>query len=357
MSGKRQGVTIVVDAMGGDYAPGVNIKGALAALESSPDLHIILVGQQEVLTQELKKHHAENRERLEVINADEVISMEDHGALVVRKKKESSIHVGLRLVKEKKADAFISAGNSGAVMAGALLVLGRLHNVERPAIIIKLPTAEGYIIILDAGANVDCRPSHLVQFAEMGHVYAEVIEKLPSPRISLLSNGSEEHKGNELTRGTNEILRQRKDLNYIGYVEGYDLFRGIADVVVCDGFVGNVTLKLAEGLGDAVFKWFRKEVKRDFLGLAGVILMRRVLKKFKDKFDYQPYGAAPLLGIDGMVLISHGSSTDVAIRNGILTAKRGVEQNFTQKISDHLAKKRADSEKSPIESPSPSQGE
>lgn len=328
--------------MGGDYAPGVNIKGALAALKDAPDLSVVLVGKEDILKEELQKYGAKPNDRLTIVHADEVISMEDHGASVIRKKKHSSIHVGLKLVKEKQADAFVSAGNSGAVMAGALLVLGRLHDVERPAIIIKLPTAEGYIIILDAGANVDCRPSHLVQFAEMGHVYAEVIEKIHNPRISLLSNGSEEHKGNELTRGTNELLRARNDVNYIGYVEGYDLFRGVADVVVCDGFVGNVTLKLAEGLGDTVFKWFRKEVKRDLLGLAGVLLMRRVLKKFKEKFDYEPYGAAPLLGIDGMVLISHGSSTEIAIQNGILTAKRGVEQEFTRKIGEHLAKKRAD---------------
>lgn len=336
------GVKIVIDAMGGDFAPGVNIKGALSALASSPDLSTILVGDQAVLREELKKHGASESDRLQIVHAEEVISMEDHGAAVIRRKKNSSIHVGLRLVKEKKADAFVSAGNSGAVMAGALLVLGRLSDVERPAIVIRLPTAEGYIIILDAGANVDCRPSHLVQFAEMGHVYAEVIESIQSPRISLLSNGSEEHKGNELTRETNAVLRTRKDLNYVGYVEGYDLFRGVADVVVCDGFVGNVTLKLAEGLGDAVFKWFRKEVKRDILGLVGVVLMKRVLTKFKNKFDYQPYGAAPLLGIDGMVLISHGSSSEVAIQNGILTAKRGVEQEFTRKISEHLEKTRGE---------------
>jgi glycerol-3-phosphate acyltransferase PlsX len=266
--------------------------------------------------------------------------MEDHAATGIRKKKDSSIHVGLRLVKTGQADAFISAGNSGAVMAGALLILGRLADVERPAIIVKLPTAEGFVVMLDAGANVDCKPSHLAQFAQMGHVYAEVIEGIAKPRIALLSNGSETHKGNELTRGSHELLKKNHQLNYLGYVEGYDLFRGTTDVVVCDGFVGNVTLKLAEGLAETAFRWFRKQIRRDVLGLVGVVLLKRVLQNFKKKFDYQPYGAAPLLGIDGMVLISHGASTEIAIRNGILTARRGVEQSFVKRITEQLEKER-----------------
>ncbi len=225
-------------------------------------------------------------------------------------------------------------------MAGALLILGRLADVERPAIVIRLPTAEGFVIILDAGANVDCKSSHLVQFAEMGHIYAKVIEGISRPKVALISNGSETHKGNELTRETHETLSKMKDLNYRGYVEGFDLFRGTTDVAVCDGFVGNVVLKVAEGLADTAFDWFRKELRKDILGMLGVALMRRVLKGFKSKFDYQPYGAAPLLGIQGMVLISHGSSTEVAIRNGILTAKRGVEQKFNEKMTAHLGKQK-----------------
>jgi len=332
-------VTIAIDAMGGDHAPGVNLRGTLSALETSPELSAILVGDEKLLLSELEKLQVAHTSRLRIVHSEEVISMEDHGASVIRKKKNSSIHVGLRLVKEKQADAFISAGNSGAVMAGAFLVLGRLADVERPAILIKLPTAEGYVTILDAGANVDCRPSHLVQFAEMGHVYAQTVEHIAQPRIAVLSNGSEDHKGNELTRETHAILKSSKDLNYIGYVEGNDLFRGVTDVVVCDGLVGNIVLKTAEGLGETVFKWFRKEVKHDLLGMVGVVFMRKILHKFKQKFDYEPYGAAPLLGIDGMVLISHGRSTDVAIRNGILTAKRAVEQEFTRKVAEHLERR------------------
>ena len=338
VSGK--GVTIVVDAMGGDYAPGINVKGSLMALKAASDLRVFLVGNQDILKEELKKNGGSESERLQLVHSEEVISMEDHAASGIRKKKNSSIHVGLKLVKDREADAFVSAGNSGAVMAGALLTLGRLADVERPAILIRLPTAEGFIIILDAGANVDCKPSHLEQFAEMGHVYAQVIEGISQPRIGLISNGSETHKGNELTRGTHDLLRAHQDLTYVGYVEGYDLFKGVADVAVCDGFVGNVILKTSEGLAKASLQWFRKEIRRDIFGLMGVVLMRKILRAFKNKFDYEPYGAAPLVGIDGMVLISHGSSTEVAIESGILAAKRGVEQDFISKIRKQLGSRR-----------------
>lgn len=329
------GIRIAVDAMGGDHAPGVNIEWALSALEADASLHLILVGQAPVLERELESLKAKS-DRLQLIHADETISMEDHAASSIRKKKGSSIHVGLSLVKEGKADAFISAGNSGAVMAGAALLLGRIAGVERPAIVLRIPTADGYVVILDGGANVDCKPSHLVQFAQMGSLYAERVEGIAKPRIGLLSNGSEEHKGNELTREAQAQIQRQKDLNYVGYVEGFDLFRGTADVVVCDGFMGNVILKVCEGLAETTFRWFRAEIVRDPLGLVGITLMKRVLRRFRDKFDYQPYGAAPLLGIQGMVLIGHGASTGVAIRNGILTAKRGVERGFVGEMTRYL---------------------
>jgi phosphate acyltransferase len=327
---------IVIDAMGGDHAPDMNVSGAISALKEKSGLKLFLVGNRFIILDELKKQGSSESSQLEIVHCEEVISMEDHGAAVYRKKKNSSIHVGLSLLKEGRAHAFISAGNSGAVMAGALLTLGRIAAVERPAIVVKLPTADGSVILLDVGANVDCRPPHLVDFAEMGHVYAEVLEGIERPRLALLSNGSETHKGNELTRETDRLLRTRDHLNYGGYVEGFDLFRGVADVVVCDGFVGNVTLKLAEGLADTVFQWFRRETRKDLAGLVGVLMLKRLLKKFRSKFDYQPYGAAPLLGIDGMVLISHGSSTGTAIRNGILTAQKAVEQRFIERIKSQL---------------------
>lgn len=336
MPSRNTGVTIVVDAMGGDYAPDVNIKGAVAALREATDLNIQLVGDETTIRACLRKHHVQETSRLSVLHASEVITMEDHAASVMRKKKDSSLHVGLNQVKDGNADAFISAGNSGAVMAVSLFVLGRLVGVERPAILVKLPNLNGHTILLDAGANVDCKASHLYQFAIMGQIYADVIERKPNARIALLSNGSETHKGNELTRETQELFIESGFKNYIGYVEGFDLFRGTADVVICDGFVGNVTLKLSEGLADTAAEWFKKEIKNDWKAVVGIVFLKGILKRFKNKFDYQPYGAAPLMGIDGMVMISHGGSTDVAIRNGILTAKRGVEQKFTERIKEQM---------------------
>ncbi|MCB0403828.1 MAG: phosphate acyltransferase PlsX [Bdellovibrionales bacterium] len=328
-------VSIAVDAMGGDFAPDVNIKGVLQALEATASLNVALVGDRSTILDILKSHGAGESVRLQVVHAEEVISMEDHAATALRKKKNSSLHVGMRLVKDGFVDAFLSAGNSGAVMACAMMILGRLPGVERPAIVVKLPTAEGYAILLDAGANVDARASHLVQFARMGSVYAELIEGTANPRVALLSNAAETHKGNDLTREADALLRE-SSLNYRGYVEGNDLFRGVADVVVCDGFVGNVLLKSVEGVADTCFRWFKKELKTDPIALAGVFLLRKLLKRFKDKFDYQPYGAAPLLGINRMVLIGHGSSSELAIRNGVLTAKRGVEEDFISKISTYF---------------------
>ena len=246
-------VNIAVDAMGGDYGPEVNIQGAIQALEASKKLKVALVGDRPRLLQELAKSKIKESSRLSIVHAEEVISNEDPAASAIRKKKNSSIHVGLRLVEENFVDAFISAGNSGAVMGCALMILGRLSDVERPAIVVKVPTATGFITLLDAGANVDCKVSHLVQFAEMGHVYAQVIEGIDKPRVGLLSNALESHKGNDLTRETHAVLKQKSHINYIGYVEGYDLFRGTTDIVVCDGFVGNVILKTIEGLSDTCF--------------------------------------------------------------------------------------------------------
>lgn len=331
-------IRIALDAMGGDEAPFVNVKGAIDALSTDPSLIISLVGIPAVIERELAKLKTSSSTQLEIIPASEVIEMNDHATSVIRKKRDSSIHIGLKMVREGTAHAFVSAGNSGAVMAGALLLLGRIGDVERPAILVKLPTASGTVSVLDVGANVDCRASHLVDFAIMGRAYSHFIDGIRNPSIGLLSNGSEFHKGNELTRKTHDLLINLPDLNYRGYVEGYDIFRGTTDVVVCDGFVGNVVLKSAEGIADAFVQWFRQQLRGNLLGLAGVILLRKVLRDFRKKFDYQPYGAAPLLGINGMVLISHGGSTEVAIRSGILTAKKGVEEKFVEKMIRALSR-------------------
>lgn len=334
---------IVIDAMGGDYAPDVNIKGAFLALEQSPSLHLTLVGDEAILNARLRKRRFKGlrkryASRMNVVHAPEVIGMEEHASSALRKKTHSSLHVGLALVKEGKGkgEAFLSAGNSGAVMAASMVVLKRLPSIERPAIIVKVPTTTGSVSLLDAGANVDCKPEQLVQFAQMGRLYAMVIDGIASPRIGLLSNGSESHKGTEPIRETHEKLTASKFPGYVGYVEGHDVFRGACDVVVCDGFIGNVVLKTAEGLADMVTQWFKQALKKNVTGLLGLVLLRKLLVKFKAKFHYQAYGAAPLLGVDGVVMIAHGKSSEIAILNGILTAFKAVEQDFIRKIRDQI---------------------
>lgn len=330
----EQGVPhIAVDVEGGDFSPDVVLQGCREALHMASGFRLTLVGRKSNLSL-LEKFHLTLGDRLAFTEATDVISMEDHGALVVRKKPDSSIHVGLNLVKSKAADAFLSAGNSGAIMAGAAILLGRTPGVERPAIVVHLPRASGSVMLLDAGANVDCKPQHLVQFAVMGTTYANVLGKIPSPRVGLLSNGSEAHKGNELTREVHQRLQELSQSSraggmvYVGYVEGNHLLDGSVDVVVCDGFTGNIALKVAEGVASTTAEWLKVGVQSRWTRLFGAFLLRHLFGEFRARFDYQPYGAAPLLGIDGLVLVSHGASTAVAIRNGILTAKRGVEEGF-----------------------------
>lgn len=325
--------------MGGDYAPEVNIEGALLALNEDPDVRLQLVGDRSQLLKKLAEKKVKESERLEVVHAEEVITMDDHPATGMRRKKGSSIHIGLQQVKEGKAHGFISAGNSGAIMAVSMLVLGRLEGVERPAIMVKLPTVETFVILLDAGANVDCKPIHLFQFAEMGRLYAELVEEKKNPTLGLLSNGSEDSKGNELTRETHQLLKEAQIPHYQGYVEGFDIFQGTTDIVVCDGFAGNIALKVSEGLADTAFKWFKHEIQKNkLINYLGLFFLQGILKSFKQKFDYRPYGSAPLLGIDGVVFIGHGSSNAITIRNGILTAKKGVESQFVEKMREELAK-------------------
>ncbi len=330
-------VKVVIDMLGGDFGLTPNLKGSLQALQQDDELDLLVVGPEKGVREGFEQLKFPYWDRIQIFPADETISMEEHGAVSIRKKKGSTIHVGLDLIKEGKASAFISAGNSGAVMAGAALLLGRLDEVERPGILVQLPTVDGSVILVDGGANVDCKAKHLMQFAEMGQVYAKVVEGIANPRVALLSNGSEEHKGNGVTREAHALLKERTDLNFRGYVEGFDVFKSLVDVIACDGFVGNVVLKTAEGLGDTVFQWFKKEVKRDLLGLVGVLLMKRILQKFRNKFDYQPYGAAPLLGIHGNVFIAHGSASEVAICNGILKAKKSVVEKLNEKMQQSLS--------------------
>ena len=307
---------IVVDGMGSDNAPESEIRGAIAACRTL-DVRVLLVGLKDRLAPAL--HHALEGERLpiEVIHAAEWISMDDKAASAVRAKRDSSMRVGLKLVREKQAAGFFTAGNTGAAMATAKMVLGMLSGVDRPALAATLPTINGHpSLLLDVGANVDSDPENLVQFALMGNIYACNLLRIATPRVGLLSIGEEDSKGNSQTHDTLPLLRQA-DLHCIGNVEGRDLFNGHADVIVCDGFVGNVALKASEGLAKLVSSSLRESLKSTVTSQIGALLSQNAFKSFKKRLDYTEYGGAPLLGVRGACIIGHGSSDANAVMNGI----------------------------------------
>ncbi len=324
---------VAVDAMGGDHAPVVEVEGAVAAAREY-GIPITLVGSTSRISAELSRH---NTAGLDIIlkNATEVVGMHDSASDAVRKKKDSSIRVAFDLVKAGEADAVVSAGNSGATMAAGMFVLKRLTGIDRPAIAQVFPSLQGHTLVLDVGGNVECKPVHLVQFALMGEVYARHILGIDNPRVGLLSNGEEDSKGNELTRESNLILKEIS-FNYTGYVEGRDIFNGVADVVVCDGFVGNVVLKLSEGLAEAVGTMLKREIEGSFLSKVGYLLARPAFKRFKKRVDYAEYGGAPLLGIDGVGMICHGGSNAKAIKNAIRFAHENVEKKVNQRLAEKL---------------------
>ncbi|MRR58801.1 MAG: phosphate acyltransferase PlsX [Deltaproteobacteria bacterium] len=328
---------VAVDGMGGDNAPVIEVEGAVAAAREF-GIEITLVGDSGVLRQELAKHQCAGL-NISIVHASEVVGMHDSASDAIRKKKDSSIRVAYDLVKDGKADAVVSAGNSGATMAAGMYVLKRLEGIDRPAIATIFPTLSGRTLVLDVGGNVDCKPQNLVQFALMGEVYAKYFMGIENPKVGLLSNGEEESKGNELTRETNTLLRS-VPFNYLGYIEGRDVFNGSVDVVVCDGFVGNVVLKVSEGLADAVGKMLKDEIKQSFLSKVGYLLARPAFKNFKKKVDYSEYGGAPLLGINGVGMICHGGSSAKAIKNAIRFAhdyaRKGVNQKMAEKLQQNI---------------------
>lgn len=320
---------IALDAMGSDNAPQVEIDGAVQAAREY-GVSIILVGDREILEAELAKRGAQDLP-ITVKNATEVVGMHESPSVAVRKKKDSSIRVAFDLVKCGEADAVVSAGNSGAAMATGMFVLRKLKGVDRPAIATVVPTLKGQSVVLDVGANVDCKPDNLVQFAVMGEVYARYVLGIERPKVGLLSNGEEEEKGNDLTRETHAILK-KSALNYVGYIEGRDIYSGEVDVVTCDGFVGNIFLKTSEGLAEAIGRMLKEELKKSLFSKLGYLLARSSFKTFKKKVDYSEYGGAPLLGINGVGFISHGGSNANAIKNAIRVASEFVKN----KVNKHL---------------------
>ncbi|MEW6052978.1 MAG: phosphate acyltransferase PlsX [Nitrospirota bacterium] len=327
---------IALDAMGGDYAPAVNIEGALDTINNFDDVEVILVGNESILSRELDSRRFPPS-RISVKHASQVVGMDESPAAAIRKKRDSSIRRGIELVKHGEADAFVSAGHSGVVMATALLVLRASELVDRPAIATIMPTLKAPFVLIDAGANIHCRPENLLQFALMGSTYCRVILGRAEPKVALISTGEEDTKGNELTKETFKLLKEA-DINFVGNIDGKDIFTGDVDVIVCDGFTGNVILKTSEGLADALIRMLKREVANLASGRIGYLFMKPALKNFKKKTDYDEYGGAPLLGINGTCIISHGRSTAKAIRNALRVASDFASKKVYEIISSTIAK-------------------
>jgi phosphate acyltransferase len=327
---------IAVDAMGSDSAPSPEIEGAIQAVRARY-AEVILVGPEDLLNRELGLRGAKDL-RIEIVHASEVITMEDQGAKAFRRKRDSSIRVAARLVRDGKAAGLISAGNTGAVMTTAKIVLGPLEGVDRPALAQVFPSSKKgkTTVLLDVGANVDCKPIHLEQFAVMGEIYYRNIFGVEKPRVGLLSNGSESQKGNELTREALARLSQLP-LNFAGNVEGRDLFNGRVDVIVADGFIGNVALKISEGLVDAVTNLLKEALSSTLTSKMGYVLSRKAFRDFKKRLDYSEYGGAPLLGVRGVCIICHGGSNANAVKNAIRVAAEFAEGRINEKIERELA--------------------
>jgi phosphate acyltransferase len=336
-------VRIALDAMGGDRGPEMAILGALAAVQEQNELSVILVGPQAVLEPQLTEKasgRSELLQRISIHHASDVITMDESPVDAVRKKKEATVVVGFDLVRNGQAKALVSAGNSGATMAAAVKKLGRLPGISRPGIASFFPTLKKPVMLMDIGANVDCRPQHLYQFAVMASSCSRLLLDLEHPRIGLLSIGEETGKGNALVKEAHELLK-RSPLNFIGNVEGRDVYKGDVDVIVCDGFVGNISLKISEGLADAAMQMLKKEIMNTWRAKIGYLLIREAFAAFKKKVDYAEYGGAPLLGINGTGIICHGTSNAIAIRNAIEVAanmvRNGVNDAIVRSLGEYAA--------------------
>ncbi|GAB4545529.1 MAG: phosphate acyltransferase PlsX [Thermodesulfovibrionia bacterium] len=326
---------IALDAMGGDYAPVTNIEGAIEAVKKIKDISVILVGQEAEILKELKKRDYPHPQ-ISIKHASERVGMDESPISTLRRKKDSSIRIAFDLVRRGEADAVVSAGNSGVVMATALYVLGRIPGIERPAIATTMPSLKGRFVLIDAGANVDCKPHHMVQFAIMGEAYAKHLLNINDPKIGLLGIGEEDIKGNELTRVVLKHLRSLHK-NFIGNVEGKDIYLGDVDVVVCDGFVGNIALKISEGVAEAMTKMLKAEIKRIITGKIGYLLLKSAFRSFKKRTDYSEYGGAPLLGVPYPCIIGHGRSTSRAIKNAIKVAVELHQKKVVHAISQEFS--------------------
>jgi len=326
---------IALDAMGGDYAPDTNVKGAILFAKET-NVGVYLVGKEEILKPLLEKYDGQNLP-IEIVHAEETIEMDEPPSIAIRKKRKSSMYIAGKLVREGKASAFVSAGNTGAAMAVSKFIVGSAEGIERPGIAVAFPTKKGKpTVLIDVGANVDCRPRHLLYFAVMGHTYVkEILKSSDNPKIGILSIGEEEGKGNDLVKDTYPLLKM-SGLNFVGNAEGRDIFTGDFDVIVCDGFVGNVVLKTSESLGMIILEMIKQEVKKSFLSKIGATLMLPALKRFKKKADFAEYGGAPLLGTKGTCIITHGRADEKAIKNALRVASDFVQTNFNEKLIENI---------------------
>jgi glycerol-3-phosphate acyltransferase PlsX len=328
-------LTIAVDAMGGDHAPKSEVEGAIRAAQEL-GVRVLLVGQADIVGAELAKHPHASRLPIDIHHAKEFITMDDSAAKAVRLKKDSSIRIASRLVRDNVAAGVVSAGNTGAVMATAKMVLGMTPGVDRPALASALPTVTGHpVVLLDVGANVDCSPEMLAQFAVMGENYSRVIFHNANPRVGLLSIGEEDHKGNELTKAVQPLLKNLP-INFIGNVEGRDIYRGMADVVVCDGFIGNVALKVSEGIVEMIKTMLQESLAATVTRKLGYVLSQNAYADFRKRVDYSEYGGAPLLGVKGVCIICHGRSNANAIKNAIRVAAEFAQGRVNEKIEEEL---------------------
>lgn len=328
-------IIVAVDAMGGDNAPAEIIKGAIDAVSLRQDIKVCLIGRQEVVEEELKKYSYQDAQ-IEVIHASEVIETAEPPVLAVRRKKQSSIVVGMNMVKDGKADAFVSAGSSGAILVGGQVIVGRIKGVERPPLAPLIPTEKGVSLIVDCGANVDARSSHLVQFAKMGSIYMKHVMGIPNPRVAIVNIGAEEEKGNALVKETFPLLKNCPDINFVGSIEARDIPSGDVDVIVCEAFVGNVILKLYEGVGATLIRMVKAGMMGTLRSKIGALLVKPALKKTLKSFDASEYGGAPLLGLKGLVVKAHGSSKAKEVTNSIIQCVTFKEQEINEKIKENI---------------------
>ena len=326
-------VRVVVDAMGGDNAPAEPVRAAVEAVTERQDIKVILTGKQEVIDKELAKYSGYPKNQIQVVNASQVIETAEPPVFAIRKKKDSSIVVGLNMVKKQEADAFVSSGSTGAVLVGGQVLVGRSKGVERPPLAPLIPTTKGVSLLIDCGANVDARPSHLVQFAKMGSIYMENVVGIKNPKVAIVNNGAEEEKGNALVKETFPLLKECKSINFIGSIEARDIPAGYADVVVCEAFVGNVILKLYEGVGSALVQKIKEGMMTSKIG---ALLVKPALKETLKSFDATEYGGAPLLGLKGLVVKTHGSAKAIEIKHGIFQCVQFKQEKINEKIAERI---------------------